>query len=136
VKETILVVDDEADIRAVIRQMLEQQGYSVLDAGDPHHALRLASQHPIDLLITDVIMPLMRGTELAQRFLAMALVPSAKVLLMSAYKLAEITDSGHPFLAKPFTPDALAAKVRLVLQPESSPFSRPRRPGPPKPPGS
>ena len=59
----------------------------------------------MDLLLTDVVMPLMRGTELAQRLLAV--VPSAKVLLMSAYKVAEIAASGHPFLAKPFTPDVL-----------------------------
>jgi CheY-like chemotaxis protein len=130
-RETILVVDDEADIRSVVRQMLESLGYVVLDAGDPHHALRIAAQQPVDLLVTDVVMPLMRGTELARRLLA--LVPSAKVLLMSAYKLAEITESGHPFLAKPFTPEALAEKVRQVLlRPETSPFTRrpPTRPAP------
>jgi CheY-like chemotaxis protein len=128
-RETILVVDDEADIRAVVRQMLTAEGYIVLDAGDPHQALRLAAQEPVDLLLTDVVMPLMRGTELAQRLLA--LVPSAKVLLMSAYKVAEIDASGHPFLAKPFTPATLADKVRQVLRDERSPFARrpPKRPG-------
>lgn len=125
--ETILVVDDEEDIRTVVRQMLAAEGYVVLDAGDPHHALRLAGQQHVDLLITDVVMPLMRGTELAQRLLA--LVPSAKVLLMSAYKVAEIAASGHPFLAKPFTPDALLGRVRELLRDEPSPFARkpPRR---------
>lgn len=130
-RETILVVDDEADIRAVVRQMLESKGYIVFDAGDPNQALRIAAQEPVDLLVTDVIMPLMRGTELAQRL--QAVVPSAKVLLMSAYKIAEITDSGLPFLAKPFTPEALVEKVRQVLQPQTSPFTRRR---PPKRPGS
>src|SRR5512134_3690601 len=86
--ETILVVDDEDDIRAVVRQMLSREGYTVLDAADPHQALRLAAKEPVDLLLTDVVMPLMRGTELAQRLLAV--VPSAKVLLMSAYKVAEV----------------------------------------------
>ena len=126
-RETILVVDDEEDIRTVVRQMLAAEGYVVLDAGDPHHALRLAGQQHVDLLITDVVMPLMRGTELAQRLLA--LVPSAKVLLMSAFKVAEIAASGHPFLAKPFTPDALLGRVRELLRDEPSPFARkpPRR---------
>jgi len=126
--KTILMVDDEDDIRAVVRQMLTAEGYIVLDAGDPHQALRLAGQQPVDLLLTDVVMPLMRGTELAQRLLAV--VPSAKVLLMSAYKVAEIAASGHPFLAKPFTPDVLVEKVRQVLRDEPSPFARRRPPRP------
>jgi len=128
-RETILVVDDEDDIRVVVRQMLGAEGYVVLDAGDPHHALRLAAQQDVDLLLTDVVMPLMRGTELAQRLLAVA--PSAKVLLMSAYKVAEVDASGHPFIAKPFTPQALADKVRQVLREGPSPFARrpPARPG-------
>ena len=126
-RETILVVDDEEDIRTVVRQMLAAEGYLVLDAEDPNQALRLAGQQHVDLLLTDVVMPLMRGTELAQRLLA--LVPSAKVLLMSAYKVAEIAASGHPFLAKPFTPDALLGRVRELLRDEPSPFARkpPRR---------
>ena len=126
-RQTILVVDDEEDIRVVVRQMLAAEGYLVLDAEDPNQALRLAGQQHVDLLLTDVVMPLMRGTELAQRLLA--LVPSAKVLLMSAYKVAEIAASGHPFLAKPFTPDALLGRVRELLRDEPSPFARkpPRR---------
>jgi len=129
--ETILVVDDEDDIRVVVRRMLESKGYVVLDTRDPHQALRIAGREPIDLLVTDVIMPLMRGTELAQR--VRALLPSAKVLLMSAYKIAEITESGLPFIAKPFTPEALTDKVGQILRPQSSPFTRrpPARPGPP-----
>jgi DNA-binding response OmpR family regulator len=125
-RQTILVVDDEDDIRAVVRQMLTADGYLVLDAEDPNQALRLAGQQHVDLLLTDVVMPLMRGTELAQRLLAV--VPSAKVLLMSAYKVAEIAASGHPFLAKPFTPDVLRERVREILRDEPSPFAR-------KPPG-
>jgi hypothetical protein len=107
--------------------MLTPEGYIVLDAEDPNQALRLASEQHVDLLLTDVVMPLMRGTELAQRLLAV--VPSAKVLLMSAYKVAEIAASGHPFLAKPFTPAVLLEKVRLLLRDEPSPFARrPPRP--------
>ncbi len=128
-RRTILVVDDEDDIRAVVRQMLAADGYLVLDAEDPHQALRLAAQQHVDLLLTDVVMPLMRGTELAQRLLAV--VPTAKVLLMSAYKVAEINASGHPFLAKPFTPEMLRDRVRQILRDEPSPFARkpPPRPG-------
>jgi DNA-binding response OmpR family regulator len=126
-RQTILVVDDEEDIRTVVRQMLTGAGYLVLDAEDPNQALRLAGQQHVDLLPTDVVMPLMRGTELAQRLLAV--VPSAKVLLMSAYKVAEITASGHPFLAKPFTPEILLDRVRELLRDEPSPFARrPPRP--------
>ncbi|HJR02085.1 MAG TPA: response regulator [Methylomirabilota bacterium] len=126
-RQTILVVDDEEDIRTVVRQMLTGAGYLVLDAEDPNQALRLAGQQHVDLLLTDVVMPLMRGTELAQRLLAV--VPSAKVLLMSAYKVAEITASGHPFLAKPFTPEILLERVRELLRDEPSPFARrPPRP--------
>jgi two-component system cell cycle sensor histidine kinase/response regulator CckA len=127
-RQTILVVDDEDDIRAVVRQMLTADGYTVLDAEDPNQALRLAGQQHVDLLLTDVVMPLMRGTELAQRLLAV--VPSAKVLLMSAYKVAEIAASGHPFLTKPFTPDVLLDRVREILRDEPSPFARkpPSRP--------
>lgn len=127
-RETVLVVDDEDDIRVVVRQMLAAEGYVVLDAGDPHQALRMAAEHHVDLLLTDVVMPRMRGTELAQRFQAVA--PSGKVLLMSAYKVADAAASGYPFIAKPFAPDVLAEKVRHVLRDQPSPFARrpPRRP--------
>jgi two-component system, cell cycle sensor histidine kinase and response regulator CckA len=125
--QTVLVVDDEPDIRAVVRGILEQKGYTVLDTGDPHQALRWAAQQPVDLLLTDVIMPLMKGTELAQRFLALS--PWTKVLLMSAYKVAEITASNRPFIPKPFTPDALGDRVRQLLAPPSS-FSRKPPPRP------
>ena len=126
--ETIVVVDDEPDIRAVVRQILQNRGYTVLDTGDPHQALRWAGQQAVHLLLTDVIMPLMKGTELAQRFLTVS--PWTKVLLMSAYKVAEITASSHPFIAKPFTPDALADRVRQLLAPPSA-FGK--KPPPPTP---
>ena len=120
--ETILVVDDEDDIRTVVRRMLETTGYTVLDAGDPQLALRLATQQPVHLLLTDVVMPMLRGTELARRVQAVS--PWTKVLLMSAYSVADITASGYPFIAKPFTPDVLVAKVRQLLAAQPSPFAR------------
>ena len=127
--ETVLVVDDEDDIRTVVGAMLKAQGYTVLDTRDPQQALRLAAQQPVNLLLTDVIMPLMRGTELAQRLQSIS--PWTKVLLMSAYMVAEVTTSGQPFITKPFTPEALVEKVRQVLA-QPSPFSRPtpRTPAP------
>ncbi|HYB69661.1 MAG TPA: response regulator [Candidatus Bathyarchaeia archaeon] len=128
--EIVLVVDDEADIRAVVRGMLAAKGYTVLDTGDPQQALRLATQQPVHLLLTDVVMPLMRGTELAQRVQAVS--PWTKVLLMSAYKIAEVTTSGFPFLAKPFTPETLVEKVRQLLA-QPSPFTRPGPAQPPSP---
>lgn len=124
--ETIVVVDDEPDIRVVVRQILQNQGYTVLDTGDPHQALRWAGQQAVHLLLTDVIMPLMKGTELAQRFQSVS--PWTKVLLMSAYKVAEITASPHPFIAKPFTPAALAERVRQLL---AAPSAFGRKPPPP-----
>jgi two-component system cell cycle sensor histidine kinase/response regulator CckA len=62
--EIILVVDDDDDVRAVARQALLVQGFLVLDTGDPQQAIRMAKQQRIDLLLTDVVMPLMKGTEL------------------------------------------------------------------------
>ncbi len=62
--EIILVVDDDDDVRPVARQALLVQGFLVLDTGDPQQAIRMAKQQRIDLLLTDVVMPLMKGTEL------------------------------------------------------------------------
>ncbi len=121
------MVDDEPDIRTVVRGMLTPKGYTVLDTGDPQQAIRMATQQAVHLLITDVVMPLMKGTELARRVQEVS--PWTKVLLMSAFKVAEITASGLPFIAKPFTPEALVGRVRLILAPPT-PFSRPSPPGP------
>ena len=123
---TILVVDDEDDVRSFVRHVLEVGGYTVLDTSDPQHALRIASQEPAHLLLTDVVMPLMKGTELARRL--QTLSPSTKVLLMSAYTLSDITASAYPVITKPFTSDTLAARVRQVLN-QPSPFARPRPQG-------
>src|SRR5260370_15044552 len=110
---TILVVDDEDDVRVVVRKMLEQDGYTVLDTGLRLKALELVKGGGIDLVLTDVVMPVMKGTELAPQ--GEAISPQTKVLLMSAYVLSEVTASRRPFLAKPFTPSALGQKVRELL---------------------
>ncbi len=121
--ETILVVDDEADVRALARDVLVSLGYVVLETGDPQHALRLAKEQPIHLLVVDVIMPLMKGTELADRVQAVS--PSTKVLLMAGYQPADIAHTGRALLIKPFRVESLAEKVRAVLA-QPSAFARPR----------
>jgi hypothetical protein len=123
---TILIVDDEDAVRSVVRDMLEPGGaYTLLDTGDPQHALRLARAQPIHLVITDVVMPLMKGTELAARMQTMS--PSTKILLMSAYTMSEVTGTGWAFISKPFSMQALNDKVRQILG-QRSPFARPSRP--------
>jgi CheY-like chemotaxis protein len=112
-RPTVLVVDDEEDVRAMVREILEPEGYTLLDTGDPEQALRLAKEQPIHLLIVDVVMPVMKGTELATRLQLIS--GSTRVLLMSGYPDSEAAVSGGRFLAKPFTPDVLAQKVWQVL---------------------
>jgi two-component system cell cycle sensor histidine kinase/response regulator CckA len=122
--ETILVVDDDDDVRAIARQALVALGYLVLETGDPQEAIRMVKQHRIDLLLTDVIMPIMKGTELANRI--QAATPSTRVLLMSGYQTSDVSGSGRPFLAKPFSIDGLARRVRETLDRPSS-FARPTK---------
>ncbi len=123
--ETILLVEDEANLRYLARQFLEKQGYRVLDAADGALALQVAMAHPgvIHLLLTDVIMPGMNGRELAQRVLQLR--PGVKVLYMSGYTENVIgrngtLDAGVRLLQKPFTLHDLKNKVREVL--ESAPL--------------
>jgi len=97
--QTILVIDDDPDIRTVAQAALSRLDYLVLETGDPQRAIRIAREQPIDLLLTDVVMPLMKGTELADRI--QALSPRTKVLLMSGYQTADIAPSGRAFMAKP-----------------------------------
>jgi DNA-binding NtrC family response regulator len=123
--QTILVVDDEEVVRSVVRDMLESDAYSILDTGDPQHALRIARERPVHLLLSDVVMPLMKGPELAAKVLAVS--PSTKILLMSAYPMSEVAASGRAFISKPFSMQSLNDKVRHVLE-QSSPFARPTRP--------
>jgi signal transduction histidine kinase len=118
--ETILLVEDEAEIRALARELLVRRGYVVLEAGDGVDALDRGERHdgPIHLLLTDVVMPRMSGPDLARRMRAVR--PGVKILYISAYtdeKLDHhgLTGSGIALLEKPFTPAALAAKVREVL---------------------
>jgi PAS domain S-box-containing protein len=118
--ETILLVEDEAAILKLATRMLTMQGYTVLAAGTPGEAVRLASEHmgEIDLLMTDVVMPEMNGRELARDLLL--LYPNLKCLFTSGYtadiiaRRGVLVDGVH-FVQKPFSNESLAAKVREAL---------------------
>jgi CheY-like chemotaxis protein len=121
--ETILLVEDEEQIRNLGRQILTGSGYNVLVADSPHDALAICQNYdgPIHLLLTDVVMPLMNGRELAER--ATVLRPAMKVLYVSGYTDDTIVhhgvlEEGVAFLQKPLTPDALRCKLRDVLDTE------------------
>jgi CheY-like chemotaxis protein len=118
--EVLLLVEDEEALRESEREYLQQCGYSVLAAADGEEALEVAANHAgnIQLLVTDVVMPKMSGSELGERLEAQR--PSLKVLYVSGYAEATIlqhglADLGSRFLHKPFTLKALAAKIREVL---------------------
>ena len=133
--ETILLVDDEADVLATAREMLEEQGYDVLDARNAEEAVRVAAAHhgPIDLLVTAVVMPGVSGQDLA---LLLGLQrPELRVLYMSAFAIikgqrqfAEVENGlelGAPIILKPLTPERLVEKVHEVLAAKPpSPFDR------------
>jgi hypothetical protein len=124
-RKTILVVDDEAEVRNLVREVLTLSGYDVIDTGDPFEARRIAESRPIHLLLTDVVMPIMNGLELATRVEAVS--PTTKVLLMSGYVTAAVKGAGRPLLAKPFRTGDLLDMIRQLLDSRSV-F---RRPAPP-----
>ena len=118
--ETVLVVEDEDAVRGAIRRMLRARGYDVLEAFDPVEALQIAERHrgPIHVLVTDVVMPLMRGPDLVEQL--RPLRPEMKVLFVSGYADEEdpsrlVAGDGVAFLAKPFTEDALTENVSALL---------------------
>jgi CheY-like chemotaxis protein len=118
--ETVLLVEDEDVVRALSHHILTGCGYTVLEAMDGNRALRLAGEHsgPIDLLITDVVLPDLGGRALAER--VRERYPALKVLFVSGYTEDAIVRHGVlseqvEFLQKPFSPLALSARVREVL---------------------
>jgi PAS domain S-box-containing protein len=124
--ETILLVEDEANLRYLARQYLEKQGYKVIEAADGAVAMQIAVAHEgvIHLLLTDVIMPGMNGRELAQRISEIR--PNAKVLYMSGYTENVIgqdgtLDAGVRLLQKPFNLRDLKSKVREVIDATPTP---------------
>ena len=121
--ETILIVEDEDGVRALVRHVLAQRGYTMLEASSQCEADRVEAGHRgvIDLLVTDVVMPGVRGPELAKRMLDRR--PGLKVLYMSGYSeemmaSGDLAAAGVAFLQKPFTPTELAGKIREVLKPK------------------
>jgi PAS domain S-box-containing protein len=119
--ETVLLVEDDEIVRHTTRDLLQANGYQVLEAANPGEALLICEQHkePIGLLLTDVVMPMMDGSELAKRLLKLR--PTMQVLFMSGYTddavlRQGIQNEGMAFLQKPFTASALAYKLREILE--------------------
>ena len=118
--ETVLVVEDQNELRKLVREVLRANGYTVLESADYREALRIAETYsgPIHLCLTDMVMPGMNGRELASR--VRQLRPTAKVLYMSGHTNhaaleLEPETAPTPFLQKPFAPEVLLAKIRDVL---------------------
>ena len=118
---TILVVEDELGIRELVRDVLQMAGYEVLIAPNSEEALREAQSYgkPIQLVITDLIMPGVDGLELSRRLKARQ--PDIKVILMSGYGEDRIDEvgglqAGMAVLEKPFTTPILLSKVRVILE--------------------
>jgi two-component system cell cycle sensor histidine kinase/response regulator CckA len=119
--ETILLVEDEGGVRTFARRVLEELGYTVLEASDGVEATEHAATHTgrIDLLVTDVVMPRMGGPEVAERLRAAR--PGLPILFMSGFPGnavggADLTQPGAPVLAKPFTREGLGRAVRGALE--------------------
>jgi two-component system cell cycle sensor histidine kinase/response regulator CckA len=115
---TVLLAEDEPAVRGLVRETLERLGYAVLEAKDGHEALTIIEENktPIHLLLTDVVMPLMNGRELATRLESIR--PDTKVLFMSGYMDSEfhgISELERDFIQKPFTAADLAKKLKEVL---------------------
>jgi two-component system cell cycle sensor histidine kinase/response regulator CckA len=118
---TILVVEDEAGIRGLVRKILRREGYNVLEAGNGEEAIAIAAAQrvPVDLLVTDVMLPGVGGRELAERI--REALPDVKVLYVSGYTddadvLAAKFPPGARFLQKPFTLSVLVGQVRASLE--------------------
>jgi two-component system, cell cycle sensor histidine kinase and response regulator CckA len=118
--ETILIVEDEAAVRRMAARALAAQGYAILEAENGAEALEVLARNgsPIDLVLTDVVMPLVNGRELGERLSVER--PGLRVLFMSGYTDDDIVRRGllrpgSPFLQKPFMPGDLSRKVRQVL---------------------
>jgi CheY-like chemotaxis protein len=119
-KESILVAEDDSTVRAIVTRVLEERGYSVVEADSGEEALSLASDYdgPIDLLVTDVVLAGMNGRKLAEGVRASH--PAAQVLFMSGFTAQDVVrqglvDAGDSFLEKPFSADKLAWRVRQIL---------------------
>ncbi len=124
--ETILLVEDDETLRELTHEVLDGYGYHVLDAANSDEALSISERYEktIHLLLTDVVMPGMSGRDVADRLAELR--PEIKVLFMSGYTDDAIVhhgvlDADASFIEKPFAPDALARKVRDVLDEQGQP---------------
>ena len=129
--ETVLVAEDEEAVRRLVVESLRRSGYDVLRASDGAEALSVAASHegPIQVLVTDIVMPKMRGPELASRLRVSR--PDVKVLFMSGYSGSEdtadaLTTEDSAFLPKPFRMEHLVRTVEGALRPkrDSSPAAK------------
>lgn len=117
--KTILVVDDEPEIRKLVAAMLTRNGYRALSADTGENALKLLEANPdIDLLLSDVVAPGMSGPMIAERIAALR--PDIKVLFMTGYDATQvvqrfIVEKGYSLIVKPFTMDQLAVKIQALL---------------------
>jgi two-component system cell cycle sensor histidine kinase/response regulator CckA len=118
--ETILLLEDEEQVRRVALAILRRHGYHVLEASNATEAFRICEAHPerIDLLLSDVVMPQMSGPEVARRIARAR--PETKILCMSGYTDETVVrhgilEAGIAFIQKPLTPDSLLDKIREVL---------------------
>ena len=125
-RKTILVVDDEPEIRKLVSAMITQFGYNALTADSGDHAITMYRKlnAPIEMLITDVVAPGMSGPMLADKL--SALQPDLKVLYISGYDNTHVVQSyvverGHALLAKPFTMEELRLKLAQMLPLTASP---------------
>jgi two-component system, OmpR family, alkaline phosphatase synthesis response regulator PhoP len=119
-KPTILVADDEEDLRELVSYRLTRSGYDVIDAQDGEEAFRLASEHVPDLMVLDVMMPRLDGYELTRRVRAEESLRAVPVILLTARSQETDVSRGFEvgaddYLKKPFNPDELVARVRAVL---------------------
>jgi DNA-binding response OmpR family regulator len=117
---TILVADDEEDVRELVTYRLTRSGYHVIGAGDGQEAFELATEHTPDLMVLDVMMPKLDGYELTRRVRAEDALRSIPVILLTARSQESDVDRGFEvgaddYLRKPFNPDELVARVRVVL---------------------
>lgn len=124
-KQTILVVDDEPEIRKLVTAMLVRAGYRVFSADTGENAIRLFKHNPeTELLLTDVVAPGMSGPMIAEQI--SALDPQIKVLFMSGYDSTQVVqkyvvERGYSLLVKPFTMHQLESKVRNILAKTATP---------------
>jgi PAS domain S-box-containing protein len=118
--ETVLLVEDESMVRGLLREVLSSAGFAILEASNGREALELHAERigQVDVLVTDVVMPELNGSRLAEALRARK--PALRVLFVSGYADAALTldeglDEATAFLSKPFDPSALTAKVRALL---------------------